>query len=75
MINIAVSPDDIRVIGAVNNNGTSNDTRRMRTTRKVRGKAANVWKPTPATTTTGFCRVDRCERRDRKCGNRNHCHC
>jgi hypothetical protein len=58
---VAVSPDDIRVIGAVNNNGTSNDTRRMRTTRKVRGKVANVWKPAPAsiTTTTGFCR--RCE--------------
>jgi hypothetical protein len=58
---VAVSPDDIRVIGAVNNNGTGNDTRGMRTTRKVRGKVANVWKPAPAsvTTTTGFCR--RCE--------------
>ena len=57
VVDVAVSPDDIRVIGAVNNNGTSNDTRGMRTTRKVRGKIANVWKPTPAsiTTTTGFC--------------------
>jgi hypothetical protein len=58
VVNIAASPDDKRVIGAVNNNGTSNDTRRIRTTRKVRGKVANVWKPAPAsiTTTTGFCR-------------------
>jgi hypothetical protein len=57
VVNIAASPDDIRVIGAVNNNGTSNDTRRMRTTRKVRRKVANVWKPAPAsiTTTTGLC--------------------
>jgi hypothetical protein len=70
---VAVSPDDIRVIGAVNNNSTSNDTRGMRTTRKVRGKVANVWKAAPTTTTTGFCR--RCERRDCNCGERNHCHC
>jgi hypothetical protein len=63
VVNIAVSPDDIRVIGAVNNNSTSNDTRGMRTTRKVRGKVANVWKSArrPVAMATGLCRVDRCE--------------
>src|SRR5689334_14425504 len=72
---VAVSPDDIRVIGAVNNNGASNDTRGMRTTRKVRGKVANVWKPAPAsiTTTTGFCR--RREWSNRNCRERDdHCY-
>ena len=63
VVDVAVSPDDIRVIGAVNHNGTSNDTRRMRTTRKVRGKVANIWKSArrPGAMATGLCRVDRCE--------------
>src|SRR5262249_2847249 len=70
---IASLPDDIRVIGASNHDGNKTDTRSVVATQRIRRQVPIFRMPAIRAVTTRFRRLDRCERRNCNCDERNNC--
>src|SRR5262249_2616048 len=69
---IASLPDDIRVIGASNDDGNKTDTRSVVATQRIRRQVPIFRMPAIRAVTTRFHRLDRYERRNCNCDERNN---